>query len=293
LNPSGRGGLLTLAPSTNNPSETDHQLFFNTDGIYNRRGVANAASWAGPWYKLLTSEDINGTPNFVSKFTSPSKLGDSQIFDDGNMVGINTATPAARMDVNGTFHARGNASFSADASVAGATSMNGTATVAGVFNANSTATVGGAFTANNTATANGHLTANNGVTVNNGFDVSGSSVLRGAVAISTVSPTPSFATGYALSVEGKIISDEVFVALRADWPDYVFATDYQLPNLCETASFIEANKHLPGIPSAEEVKAKGGIELGEMNRLLLQKIEELTLLMIDQQKQIDALKAGN
>jgi hypothetical protein len=94
-------------------------------------------------------------------------------------------------------------------------------------------------------------------------------------------------------VEGKIISDEVFVALRADWPDYVFATDYQLPNLCETASFIEANKHLPGIPSAEEVKAKGGIELGEMNRLLLQKIEELTLLMIDQQKQIDALKAGN
>jgi hypothetical protein len=281
LNPSGRGGLLTLAPSANNPSETDHQLFFNTDGIYNRRGVANAASWAGPWYKLLTSEDINGTPNFVSKFTSPSKLGDSQIFDDGNMVGINTAAPTARMDVNGTFHARGNASFSADASVTGATALNGTATVAGAFNANNTATIGGVFT------------ANNGATVNNGFDVSGLSVLRGAVAISTVNPNPSFAAGYALSVEGKIISDEVFVALKADWPDYVFATDYQLPNLCETASFIAANKHLPGIPSAEEVKAKGGIELGEMNRLLLQKVEELTLLMIDQQKQIDALKAGN
>lgn len=274
VNPAGKGGLLTLAPSFNNPAETDHQLFFNADGIYNRRGTSNAASWAGAWHKLLTSEDINGTPNFVSKFTAPNKLGDSQIFDDGNVVGINTAAPGARLDVNGTFRAQGNASLSSNLIVGGTT------------------TATGALTANSTATVTGHLNANGGASVVNNFDVTGTSTMRGAVAIATGNPTPDFGLGYALSVEGKIISDEVFVALKGDWPDYVFADDYQLPNLSETEAFIAENKHLPGIPSAATVQQNGGIELGEMNRLLLQKIEELTLLMIEQQKQIDALKAG-
>lgn len=274
MNPGGRGGLLTLAPSLNNPAETDHQLYFNADGIYNRRGGANAASWAGAWHKLLTSEDISGTPNFVSKFTAPNKLGDSQIFDDGSVVGINTATPGARLDVNGTFRAQGNASLASNLTVGG------------------TASVAGALTAGSTAAVTGHLSANGGASVNNNFDVTGTSTMRGAMAISSTSLNPAFAAGYALSVEGKIITDEVFVALKGDWPDYVFASDYQLPNLSETEAFIAENKHLPGIPSAAEVQQKGGVELGEMNRLLLQKIEELTLLLIEQQKQIDALKAA-
>lgn len=97
------------------------------------------------------------------------------------------------------------------------------------------------------------------------------------------------ATGYTLSVLGKAIAEEVRVQLQASWPDYVFASDYDLMPLNELEANIKANKHLPGIPAAAEVEA-GGFDLGEMNRLQMEKIEELTLYIIDLQKQIDSLK---
>jgi len=91
-----------------------------------------------------------------------------------------------------------------------------------------------------------------------------------------------------LSVNGKIRAQEIKVEAGA-WPDYVFAPSYELPSIEHTDRFIKANGHLPGIPSAEEVSASG-IELGQMNSKLLQKIEELTLHLIDQAKEIAALK---
>ena len=98
-----------------------------------------------------------------------------------------------------------------------------------------------------------------------------------------------------LEVNGTIRSKEVKVE-STDWPDYVFKEDYILPSLKETESYIKENQHLPGIPSAQEVK-EGGISLGEMNAKLLEKIEELTLHQIDllnmirqQQEEIDQLK---
>ena len=87
-----------------------------------------------------------------------------------------------------------------------------------------------------------------------------------------------------LSVNGKIRAQEIKVE-TANWPDYVFAWDYKLPSLKETEKHIKEEGHLPGIPSAEEVKANG-VELGEMNKKLLQKIEELTLHLIEQNKQL-------
>jgi hypothetical protein len=99
------------------------------------------------------------------------------------------------------------------------------------------------------------------------------------------------ATGYLLSVNGKTISEEVRVALSgtADWPDYVFENKYQLRPLPELEKFISAQKHLPGIPAATQVK-KEGFDLGDMNRRLLEKVEELTLYIIQQDKKIDALQ---
>lgn len=95
--------------------------------------------------------------------------------------------------------------------------------------------------------------------------------------------------GYRLAVEGNIICEEVRVALQGDWPDYVFGKNYDLPTTGEIEKFIEENHHLPGIPSAAQV-AEEGIAVGDMQARLLEKIEELTLLVIDQQKQIDELK---
>lgn len=88
-----------------------------------------------------------------------------------------------------------------------------------------------------------------------------------------------------LSVNGNIRAQEIKVE-AGNWPDYVFEEDYKIHALSELEQYIKANKHLPEIPSAQQVKANG-IELGEMNSLLLRKIEELTLHLIDQQKTID------
>ena len=70
------------------------------------------------------------------------------------------------------------------------------------------------------------------------------------------------------------------------WPDFVFESGYKLPTLKETAAFIKKNGHLPQIPSATEV-AKNGISLGDINTRLLQKIEELTLHLIEKENQLE------
>ncbi len=88
---------------------------------------------------------------------------------------------------------------------------------------------------------------------------------------------------YQLAVNGKIRSKEVKVE-AANWPDYVFAKNYELPPLKETEKQIKEQGHLPGIPSAAEVKTNG-IDLGEMNAKLLKKIEELTLYLIEIKKE--------
>lgn len=95
--------------------------------------------------------------------------------------------------------------------------------------------------------------------------------------------------GYRLAVAGKIVAEEIKVALQNNWPDYVFLKDYSLPNLYEVEKYIRKNGHLKNIPGSKEVE-DSGINLGEMNGLLLRKIEELTLYTIDQQKKIDNLE---
>lgn len=94
-----------------------------------------------------------------------------------------------------------------------------------------------------------------------------------------------------LGVKGKITSSEVMVKIGG-WADFVFENDYRLPSLIEVENHIKENGHLKDIPSANEV-AKNGIPLGEMNSKLLQKIEELTLYAISQEKKIEELKSLN
>jgi hypothetical protein len=102
--------------------------------------------------------------------------------------------------------------------------------------------------------------------------------------------TDSFTDGtdvYRLSIDGKMRAHGVKV--YTDWADFVFEDDYKLPTLKEVEQFINKNGHLKNIPSANEVE-KHCIELGEINKLLLQKIEELTLYTIQLKKEIDSLK---
>ena len=92
-----------------------------------------------------------------------------------------------------------------------------------------------------------------------------------------------------LDVNGTIKAKEIKVELDPEWPDFVFKKGYKLPTLGEVKKHIEERGTLPGIPSESDVKSNG-INLGEVNALLLQKVEELTLYVIKQQEEIDELK---
>jgi hypothetical protein len=98
----------------------------------------------------------------------------------------------------------------------------------------------------------------------------------GNVGIGTNNPT------YKLAVEGTIGARKMKVTQEA-WPDYVFAAEYKLPSLKEVEDYIIINKHLPDVPSAQEIK-QSGLDLGEMNKILLQKLEEQTLYLIEMEK---------
>ena len=94
---------------------------------------------------------------------------------------------------------------------------------------------------------------------------------------------------YSMFVKGGLLAEDLAIAPTTAWADYVFDKSYNLKSLCEVEAFIEENNHLPDVPSANEV-AENGYSQREINKILLQKIEELTLYTIQQQKEIDALK---
>jgi hypothetical protein len=104
---------------------------------------------------------------------------------------------------------------------------------------------------------------------------------NGNVGIGTTNPT------YKLSVNGNIRSKEVVV--ETGWADYVFDETYPLRPLSEVADFIRLNKHLPNIPSAKEIE-QNGLSLGETQKKMMEKIEELTLYIIELKKEMDELR---
>lgn len=119
--------------------------------------------------------------------------------------------------------------------------------------------------------AEDHLKFNGKVGIGNGFG--NFPAMAGGVNVS----------GYNLFVNGGILTEEVRVMLNNPWADYVFEEKYNLPKLEELEEFIKENKHLPNVPSAKEV-AENGIELGEIATIQQEKIEELTLYIIEQNK---------
>jgi hypothetical protein len=94
-----------------------------------------------------------------------------------------------------------------------------------------------------------------------------------------------------VKIDGFLCAKEVRVQLSGSpcWPDFVFHKDYKLLPLKEVEQFITENQHLPNVPSSAEVEANG-VELGEMNAILLQKVEELTLYIIQMEKRLSELE---
>ncbi len=109
---------------------------------------------------------------------------------------------------------------------------------------------------------------------------------EGNVGIGTTAPGT-----YTLAVEGTLGARVIEVKATA-WADFVFDKDYKLMPLSEVEDSIKANKHLPGVPAEEQVK-KEGINVVAMDAILLKKIEELTLYIIEQNKRIEAIEKEN
>lgn len=180
-------------------------------------------------------------------------------------VGIGTQTPSQTLEVNGTAKV-GNGDW-------GALIIDGKNENDWLFNAHNSGTLLGIRTQLDGQSSWSHQV----LTLER---------LSGNVGIGTTVPDSK------LTVKGDIHAEEVKVDLSVPGPDYVFSADYDLKSLEEVQNYIKTNGHLPNIPSATEME-ENGIQLGEMNMKLLEKIEELTLYNIQLLKQFKKLSLQN
>jgi hypothetical protein len=148
----------------------------------------------------------------------------------------------------------------------------------------------------NTSTANPLIKGefdNKNLKINTGATVS---TTVGFLAVGNFDATYAMpaSNSYRLIVQDGIITEKVKVALKstADWADYVFEPAYKLMSLDKVEAFVKENKHLPNVPSAEDM-SKNGLDVSQTSAKLMEKIEELTLYMIEMNKEIKALKAEN
>lgn len=112
-------------------------------------------------------------------------------------------------------------------------------------------------------------------------------MLQGCVNINTT--TDYTDDWFSLAVKGGILAEQVLIKSSGSWPDFVFASNYELMPLGELKTYIQTNRHLPDVPSESQVNEQG-VEVGEMQSVLLKKIEELTLYTIQLQEQVEQLQ---
>lgn len=192
-----------------------------------------------------------------------NELGNDLILNrSAGNVGIGTTTPTNKLDVRG--------SITIDNGV-GAAIFTGTGTVElnrylSLLNSTGLGSASG-LKAGGILVSDAYAYANPG---------KNDLVVKGNVSVGTTS-----SQGHKLAVAGSVIAESVTVKLKSAWPDYVFEDNYKMKSLTEIEAFIKTNKHLPGMPNQKQVKEEG-VNLGEMNRKLLEKVEELTLYLIQE-----------
>ena len=223
----------------------------------------------------------NAENSYFLKTSDPGNTNATFIINGKGYVGIGNPNPQSSLDVTGDVHTTG--------SIGIGTAAPASKVHIDIFNANSTTPqLGvllktGTFHTGDNAANSYYLKAMDG-------DQTTSFILKGNgnVGIGTEN------TGiFKLAVEGKIGAREIQVTLTNPFPDYVFDSKYKLRSLYNLENYISQSKHLPGIPSAAEVEKNGGIELGAMNTKLLEKIEELTLYVIEINKKVEKLEKEN
>ncbi len=256
------GGVATVDAFANLGYNTSGLIFFDAQvshvGVWGNTSsnessaalYANGTSTGASNYGLVAKSVGVGTTNYGIWAKASGATNNYAIIvpSDGGNVGIGTSAPNVRFHVNGLL-----GQDAMRVQVSGSTKL---------------------LVQSNGGTSFGSLSA----APSNGIYVSGN------VQVGT-EPVPS---GYKMSIDGKLVCEEVKVQLSADWADYVFDESYKLLTLNEVETFITEHNHLPNIPSADEL-AVTGLDLSAMNILMMQKIEELTLYLIELNKQNEIL----
>jgi hypothetical protein len=301
---SGNVGIGTTSPQAKLDVEGQvsllsalHKFYFSEGSSFDplkagvRNNLGNLSLNAKDGAILYLNRDVNAATR-IQATTGAITTEIASFNPDGN-VGIGTTTPQAKLDVKGQFYLNRPALLQDNLSTLGIP----TGSYLGIAPSNLSATNNSYITLN--------FPTNNSFRIATGYDghlgigtyrdlefgrISGNPYLiikdGGNVGIGTTTPG-----SFKLAVEGKIGAREVKVTLDS-WADYVFNKDYKLMSLASLETFIQKNNHLPNIPSAQQVKEEG-IQLGEMNTKLLEKIEELTLHMIQMNKKVEQLQKEN
>jgi hypothetical protein len=253
-------------------------------GLLNGDNVVSPLAWmyaGGQNAFTVAKMDFTSSPwDVMGSYLTPL----FQVRNNGN-VGIGTVSPETKLEVKGNLRIYGtDQAWSEGISIVKATGWSGIK----LLRSNPTA---GNF--------NGNWAM--GYNANTGDDFSISTTYNntqydGVLHISNSTRNVGIGTttpgSFKLAVNGKIWTQEVNVAMTNPGPDYVFEKDYELLSLTELENYINQNKHLPEIPSANEME-KDGLNLKEMNLILLKKVEELTLHLIEMNKKLEKQNSLN
>ncbi len=252
-NNTGNVGIGTNAPA----DKLSIRTAGGTYGLTQTDGITTVGTWVGT-DAFFPGGWIGTKSNHPLNFFTAGSASKMTIFQTGDIiVGDNTVTPVGKFTVKTTNNADGISHIGDNGNIL-QTRMGGTSAGIGTF-------------------SNTHMR----LFCNSRSDLFISSA-TGNVGIGT----ENFGT-YKLAVNGGVRSKEVVV--ETGWADYVFDKKYKLPLLSDVEKFIQQNKHLPNIPSAAEIE-KNGLNLGDTQKRMMEKIEELTLYMIEANKKIEKLE---
>lgn len=269
-------------------------IFLNYKGYYDRfrirafaQGKGETADMFAGWTvvdSLLIPEAtaVYDVP-YTNTFAGTVNLPDSVISTSDGKFGIGTLTPKATLDVGTMVNDTTTAILSRLYN--GSTTKDGTQLGVRAYSTTSNAPMFGIIQ-KYFGNINAGLIFNTGGTRFGGYLTfltnDGTEKMRldslGNLGIGTTATSK-----YKLSVAGTIGAKKIQVT-QSGWPDYVFESNYQLPSLMEIENYVQQHKHLPEVPTEKEVTTNG-LDLGEMNKVLLKKVEELTLYLIEEHKQ--------
>lgn len=263
----GNNSGYDLANGSNNTFMGDSSGLGLTTGSNNLILGAKATSGNGS-YNTVLGANASIAPNKVNStaigYNAYCASSNAIVLGSGAYVGIGSSKPIVNLDVEGEVLARKRVTlggYQKDPTTTPTWSIDNYTNMFRVFRQDNIYTPG--FT---------HFSITN----------------DGRVLIGTLDTTR--AIDYKLVVNGKAICNELRVQNTSNWPDFVFDESYSLMPISKLSNYLKINKHLPNIPSAKEVETNQNVDVGEMQKMLLQKIEELTLYIINLEDRLQKIE---